>query len=439
MPDGETLRDAEPVLVPDDRGEVGDGQQGGAVRVIAEEGEDVVLARLAVDPGEPLRIGVALPEGGGGRVRVVEVADEVAYASVVGFGGVRGVEEPPVGAVALGPLRALGELLAHEEQLLAGVSPHETQVGAVVGALLPPVARHLPGEGALAVDDLVVGDRQDVVLAVRVDHRERHLVVVVLAVHRLLRHVLQGVVHPPHVPLQAEAEAAEAAGAHVVGGAGDAVPGGGLLGDGDDAGAAAVDGGVHLLEEGDGVQVLPAAIGVGGPFAGLAGVVEVEHGGDGVHAQAVDVELLAPVHGIGDEEVADLLAAVVELQGSPVGVRGPCGVLVLVQRAAVELGERPVVLGEVRRHPVHEDADAGPVQGVHEELEVVGGAEAGRRRVEARDLVAPRAAERMLGHRHQLYVREAQVRDVGRELFGKLTVCQAWSPGREVEFVDGER
>ena len=58
------------------------------------------------------------------------------------------------------------------------------------------------------MDDLVVRDRQDEVLAVGVDHRERHLVVVVLAVDGLVLDVLQGVVHPAHVPLETEAEAA---------------------------------------------------------------------------------------------------------------------------------------------------------------------------------------------------------------------------------------
>ena len=56
-------------------------------------------------------------------------------------------------------------------------------------------------------------------------------------------------------------------------------------------------------------------------------------------------------------------AAVVELQRAPVGVLGPPRVAVLVQRAAVELGQRPVVPREVRGHPVHEDADARPGAG----------------------------------------------------------------------------
>ncbi|CAM5695611.1 hypothetical protein SCANM63S_01506 [Streptomyces canarius] len=318
------------------------------------------------------------------------------------------------------------------------MGPHEAQVGAQVGALLPPVAGHLRHQGPLAVDDLVVGDRQDVVLAVRVHHRERHLVVVVRAVHRVVAHVLERVVHPAHVPLQAEAQPAEAARPRVVGGPGDAVPGRGLLGDGHHARAAPVHRGVHLLEEGHRVQVLPAAVLVRRPLARLARVVQVEHRGDRVHAQPVDVELLAPVHGVRDEEVAHLAPAEVELQRAPVGMGGPQRVVVLVQRTPVELRERPVVAREVGRHPVHQHPDARLVQFVHQVLEVVGGAEPGRRRVEPGDLVAPGAAEGMLGDRHQLDMREAHLLDVGRELLGQPAVRQPRPPGRQVHLVDRE-
>ncbi len=309
----------------------------------------------------------------------------------------------------------------------------------MVRAPLPPVARHLRHQRLLAVHDLVVGDRQDVVLAVGVHHREGHLVVVVPAVHRLLLDVLQRVVHPAHVPLQAEAQPAEAARTLVVGRAGDAVPGRRLLGDGDHARAAPVDRGVHLLQEGHRVQVLPAAVLVRRPPARLARVVEVEHRGDRVHAQAVDVELLAPVHGVGDQEVAHLTAPEVELQRAPVGMRGPQRVVVLVQRAPVELGQRPVVAREVCRDPVHQHPDAGLVQPVHQVPEVVRGAEPGRRRVEAGDLVAPGAAEGVLGDRHQLDVGETHLLDVRGKLLCQLAIGQAGPPGGQMDLVDGER
>ena len=164
------------------------------------------------------------------------------------------------------------------------------------------------------------------------------------------------VVHPAHVPLEAEAQPA------AVGRPGDAGPGGRLLGHHHHARVVLVDGRVQLLQERDRLQVLPAAVLVRRPLAVLAGVVQVEHRGDRVDPQPVDVELLAPVERVGDEEVAHLGPAEVEDVRAPVGVLAAPRVGVLVQRRAVEAGQRPLVAREVRRHPVQDHADAGLVQ-----------------------------------------------------------------------------
>ncbi len=264
------------------------------------------------------------------------------------------------------PLALLRQLGALEQQLLAGVRPHPAVERPQVGEALPPVARHLAQQRALEVHDLVVAERQHEVLAPRVDQAEREVVVVPRAVHGRLAEVLERVVHPAHVPLLAEAQAA------VVDRPRHAAPRRRLLGDGEDAGDVAVQHRVHLPQEVDGLEVLPPAVAVGDPLALLAGVVEVEHRGHGVDPQAVDVHLLQPVAGAGDEEVAHLVAPEVEDVGAPVGMLALAGVGVLVERRAVEAGERPVVLGEVRRDPVDDDADAPPVQVVDQRPEPVG-------------------------------------------------------------------
>ena len=227
-------------------------------------------------------------------------------------------------------------------------------------------------------------------------------------------------------------------------GLGDAGPRRRLLGDRGDAGDPLVDGGVHLLEELHGLEVLAAAVDVGRPLAVLAGVVEVEHRGDAVDPQPVGVELLEPVDGVGEEEVAHLAAAEVEDVRAPLLVPPALRVGVLVERRAVEAGQRPLVGREVAGHPVEDDADAGLVQPVDEEPEVVGVAEARVRREVRRHVVAPRAAERVLHHRHQLDVGEAQPGDVRRQLVGQLGPGPVAAVGcffhdAEVHLVDAHR
>ncbi len=318
-------------------------------------------------------------------------------------------------------------------QLLARERPHVGVEGAQGGELPPGVLRDLVDHRALAVHHLVVRDRQHEVLRVGVDHREGHLVVVVLPVDRLQREVAQGVVHPAHVPLEAEPETA------VVHRLGDAAEGRRLLGDHDDAGDALVEVLVHVAQEVDGLEVLVAAVDVRHPLPVLAGVVEVEHGRDRVHPQRVDVELGDPVQGVGDQERLHLVAAVVEDVGAPVLVLALTRVGVLVEGRAVEAAQRPLVLGEVAGHPVEDDADAGLVQAVDQVAELVGTAEARHRREVVGHLVAPGRLEGVLGDRHQLDVGVALPGHVLDQLVGEFEVGLAAAPGTEVHLVGAHR
>ena len=195
-------------------------------------------------------------------------------------------------------------------------------------------------------------------------------------------------------------------------GAGDARPRGGLLGDGHDAGDTLVRRRVDLLQERHRLEVLAAAELVGDPLARLARVVEVEHRRDGVDAKPVDVELLEPEQGVRDQEVAHLGAPEVEDVGAPVELLAPPRVGVLVEGGAVEPGQCPGVLREVRGDPVDDDADAGLVQRVDEVAELVRVTEAGGRREVRGHLVAPGPAEGVLGHRqhHPKQLRELKTR-----------------------------
>ena len=156
--------------------------------------------------------------------------------------------------------------------------------------------------------------------------------------------------------------------------------------------------------------------------------------------------LAQPVQGARQQEVAHLVAPEVEDERPPVGVLAAPRVLVLVERGAVEAPQRPVVLGEVRRDPVEDDADARLVQAVDQEAEVVGRAPARGGREVAGDLVAPGAGERVGHDRQQLDVGEPHVGRVGGEVVSELAEAQlavglarVTAPRAEVDLVDRHR
>ena len=125
--------------------------------------------------------------------------------------------------------------------------------------------------------------------------------------------------------------------------------------------------------------------------------------------------LVEPEERVGDEEIAHFIAAEIENERAPILVLALARIHVLVKIGAVEFGQPMRVLREMRRHPVHNHADAGLVTAVDEMPELVRRAEAAGRRVIIGDLITPGTVERMLRHRHQLDVGVAHLEDIRHE------------------------
>src|SRR5208337_4797068 len=103
-----------------------------------------------------------------------------------------------------------GGVQRHSRTLKAiDLAPHEAVIGAHIGEALPFVARHFADQRSFTVNDLVMRNRQDEIFGEGVEEPEGHLVVAPTPIDRVARHVFQRVVHPTHVPLEAETQTAE--------------------------------------------------------------------------------------------------------------------------------------------------------------------------------------------------------------------------------------
>ena len=348
----------------------------------------------------------------------------------------------PVKLPGLAPLLQLGEFLAHEEQLLAGMAQHEGIGRLQVRELVVRIARHLIVHGAFQVHHLVVGEHQDIFLAVSVGHGKGHQMMGPFAEIGVELHILQEVVHPAHVPLEREAQAV------VLGLVRHLRPGCGFLGNHHGARIAAQEHGVQVLEEFHRLQVLVAAVFIGHPLAGLLAVIQVEHGSHRVHPQAVHMVLLHPVEGVGNQEVLDLVHLIIEDLGAPVRMLALSRIGILIQGLAVEIRQAVGVPGEMGGNPVQDHADFFLMQVIHQVHEVLGAAVAGGGSVIARHLIAPGAVEGMLRDSHQLHMGIAHLGDVIRQAFGQLPVIVEavlvrtvgmLFPGTRMHLVDGHR
>ena len=129
-------------------------------------------------------------------------------------------------------------------------------------------------------------------------------------------------------------------------------------------------------------------------------VVVVKHGGHAVEAEAVEVVLLQPELEVGEQEVDDLVLAVVEQLGVPRRVILRDEVLVVGAVKAVEtlVG----VLAGVGMHHVQKHEHAHLVRGVDEVLEVLGVAVPRGGGEEIRHLIAKGGVVGMLHDGHEL-------------------------------------
>ena len=233
------------------------------------------------------------------------------------------------------------------------------------------------------MNDLIVTEHQDEVFIIGVEHGEGCLPMMILPMDGLMGDVAEAVIHPAHVPLEAKAQTA------LTDGTRDARPGSALFRDHEDARVLFIAHSIEMPHEADGLQVLATSVVVRHPFTGLTGVVEVEHRGHGIDAEAIDVIFLDPKESIGDEEVLHLIPTVIEDQRAPVLMLALTWVSMFKERRSIELSQTMLVLRKVTRHPVNDDPEPCLMTTVHELAELVGISKTARGCKITRDLITP--------------------------------------------------
>src|SRR6266705_1426742 len=316
------------------------------------------------------------------------------------------------------PFVFLAKLSAHEQKLLAGMAEHETVIGAQICKALPFVARHAAEDGALAVHDLVMGERQDKIFGERVVQAEQDLTVMMLAVDRIPADVFERVVHPSHIPLVAESQPAPVNGLRYH------RPGRRFLRRRGRVGKAREQFRIEAPKQADRFKVFSAAIFVWDPAALRAAVIEVEHRSDGVDAQPVDAISVGPEQAIGEEEIGDFGTRVIITERVPVEMAALHRIGMFVNCRAVELTEPVRIVREMPGHPIENDSQAGAMASVHQAGKVGRRAESAGGSEQAGWLVAPGSVERLLADRQEFDVGEAEITRIGRQFLCQLAVAQ---------------
>ena len=117
---------------------------------------------------------------------------------------------------------------------------------------------------------------------------------------------------------------------------------------------------------------------------------------------------------------------------------------VLIQRAAVEMGEAVRIDREMGGNPIEDDPETRRMGFVDEAGKTSGIPKAGGGGEEADRLVPPGGVERVFAHRKQFQVGETKIGGIGDECVGEFVVAEeaaVWvaAPGAEVDFVRRHR
>ena len=114
----------------------------------------------------------------------------------------------PIEAAGFAPFVALAKFLAHEEEFFAGVRVLISIQQTKIGELLPHIAGHFVEQRIFSVNNFIVREGKNEIFAESVHEGKSDLVVFVFAINGIGGKIFQGVVHPAHVPFEAEAESA---------------------------------------------------------------------------------------------------------------------------------------------------------------------------------------------------------------------------------------
>ena len=261
-------------------------------------------------------------------------------------------EQIPVKLSRLTPLLKLSELLSHKKQFLTRVTHHKGISGFQILKFVIVLSGHLVDHRAFQMDNFIMRQYQNVLLAEGIGHGEGHLIMVEFSEIRIQFHILQEIMHPSHVPLKRESETVLFF--HI---SGYFRPCSRLFSDHHGSFVSSKDQGIQMLEKFNSLQVLVTAIFVCDPLSVFFSIIQVQHGCHCIHTQTVYVELFDPVQSVRDQEILDFVFSIIKDLGTPVRMLSLTRVGMLVDTGSIKLCQSVSIFRKMRRYPVEDDTD----------------------------------------------------------------------------------
>src|SRR5215469_13890223 len=98
------------------------------------------------------------------------------------------------------PFFPLAKLSSHEEKLFARMAPHISKKSSQICKTLPEITWHFIYQRSLNMYDFIMRKWQHKVLRIGIHEREGDVIMMISPMNGIHMHIVQHIMHPPHIP-----------------------------------------------------------------------------------------------------------------------------------------------------------------------------------------------------------------------------------------------
>ena len=169
---------------------------------------------------------------------------------------------------------------------------------------------------------------------------------------------------------------------------------------------------INMLKELDCFKILVATINVRNPLTVLLAIIKIEHRSNRIHTKSVNMIIFNPHECTADQEILNLILAVIEDLGSPIRMLSLARICIFVCRCSVKIHKSMCILREMRRYPVKNDTNLLLMALIDQVSKILRRSVTGGRCIITGYLIAPRSIERILRDSHQFNVCVSHLLDI---------------------------
>ena len=229
-------------------------------------------------------------------------------------------------------------------------------------------------------------------------------------------HILCKIMHPSHVPFQAEAQTVILHTSRHLG------PGRGFFSDHQRSRVPSQHNRIEMFEKSDSFQIFISAVFIRYPFPVAFSVIQIKHRSNCVNPQTVNMKIFYPEQCVCDQEILHLIFSIIKNLCPPVGMFPFPGIRIFISRRTVKVRKAMGISWKMSRNPVKNNPNLIFMKIIHHPGKILRCSVPGCRSKISCHLISPGTVKGMLGNAHNLNMGISHILNILRNLTRKFPV-----------------